>query len=186
MTLLLLGTLLFAGVHLVPSMAPSMKSLWLGKLGEGGYKGTFSLLLLLSFGLMIMGWRSAQPEFVYLPEPALRHPAMGLLLLAFFMLVISNRPSRVRSWVRHPQLTGVLLWSCAHLLINGDSRSMVLFGVIGLWCIAEKAAINKREGVWVKPDTPPLGTEIVSLLITLAVVAIVVALHPYISGMPVS
>lgn len=186
MTLLILGALLFAGVHLVPSMAPSLKSLCQGKLGEGGYKGVFSLLLLLSFALMIMGWRSSQPELVYLPEPALRHPAMGLILVAFFMLVISNRPSRLRNWIRHPQLTGVLLWSCAHLLINGDSRSVVLFGVMGLWCIAEIIAINKREGVWKKSDAPPLGTELVSLLITGVVVAIVIAVHPYISGMPVS
>ncbi len=62
MALLSLGLLLFAAVHLLPSLAPDLKTAWYNKLGEGGYKGTFSLLLLLSFALIIVGWRSIQPE----------------------------------------------------------------------------------------------------------------------------
>ena len=59
MALLVLGVLLFAAVHFIPSLAPGVKSAWQSRLGENGYKGLFSLLLLLAFGLMIGGWRSA-------------------------------------------------------------------------------------------------------------------------------
>ncbi len=59
MTLLILGVLLFAGVHLVPALAPGLRAAWLGKMGEGGYKGTFSLLLVASFALMTFGWKTA-------------------------------------------------------------------------------------------------------------------------------
>jgi uncharacterized membrane protein len=185
MTLLILGLILFAGVHLVPSIAPGAKQAWRSKLGEGGYKGSFSVLLLASFALMIMGWRDAQAAFVYLPSPALKFPALGLLVIAFFMLVISNRPSRLRQLIRHPQLTGVLLWSLAHIVLNGDSRSLVLFGGMAAWSLIEILAINKREGVWIKTEVPGWSKDAISLAITLLVIAVVVALHPYISGMPV-
>jgi uncharacterized membrane protein len=67
MTLLALGLLLFAVVHFIPSLAPSLKDSWYNRLGEGGYKGTFSLLLLTSFAMMIFGWRGAQATFIYQP-----------------------------------------------------------------------------------------------------------------------
>ena len=185
MALLSLGLLLFAAVHLLPSLAPDLKTAWYNKLGEGGYKGTFSLLLLLSFALIIVGWRSIQPELAYLPSPALKHPAMGLVVLAFFLFVISNRPSRARQWIRHPQLTGVALWSCAHLLLNGDNRSLLLFAGMGIWAIIEIIAINKRDGDWLKPEVPGGMTELISVVITVAIIGIVIAIHPYITGMPV-
>ncbi len=185
MSLLISGLLLFAAVHLVPSLAPEVKSGWRNKLGEGGYKGTFSLLLLLSFTLIILGWRSVQPELIYLPSPSLKHPAMGLVALAFFLFVISNRPSRVRQWIRHPQLSGVALWSCAHLLLNGDNRSLLLFAGMGVWAIVEIVAINKRDGERPKLEAPGVMTDLVSVVITVVVIGVVIAIHPYITGMPV-
>jgi len=186
MVMLLLGIILFAGVHLVPSLAPSLRASWHGRMGEGGYKGTFSLLLLLAFALIIIGWRSAQPTFIYMPPPALRHPAMGLLLIAFLLMVVSTRNSRLRQFIRHPQLTGVAVWGCAHLLINGDSRSLLLFGGMTLWALVEIVAINKREGAWVKGDVPSWAAELTNLVIALLVVGLIVYIHPWISGMPVS
>lgn len=185
MALIILGLLLFAGVHLIPSLTPGLKAAWHTKLGEGGYKGTFSLLLILSFVLMSMGWRSAQPELVYLPLAELRHPAMALVAVGFLLFIVSNRPSRLRLWIRHPQLTGVLLWAVAHLLVNGDNRSVVLFGAMAVWSCVEILAINRRDGVWIKGDAPGIGTELITLVITAIVIALVIAIHPYISGMPV-
>lgn len=185
MTLLILGVLLFAGVHLVPSLAPGLRAAWLGKFGEGGYKGSFSLLLLLSFGLMIMGWRSTVPVYQYLPPQALKHPAMGLLLIAFLLLVVSTRNSRLRQWVRHPQLSGVFLWGVAHLLLNGDVRSTVLFGGMAAWAVVEIIAINRRDGDWVKPEVPSMATDLVNVVIAVIMVVATVFLHPYLSGMPV-
>ena len=186
MVLLVLGILLFAGVHFVPSLAPGLKANWLARLGEGGYKGTFSLLLLASFALIIIGWRSAQPEFLYTPSPALRHPAMGLLFIAFLLMVVSSRNSRLSLLIRHPQLTGVTVWGIAHLLINGDNRSLVLFGGMTVWAVVEMIAINRRDGAWIKGTAPSWGAELVTLVIALVVVGMVVYIHPWLSGMPVT
>ena len=186
MILLVLGILLFAGVHLVPSLAPELRASWHGRLGEGGYKGTFSLLLLISFALMIVGWRGTQPSLVYLPSAALHQPALGLLVIAFLLMVCSARNSRLCLLIRHPQLSGVALWGIAHLLLNGDSRAVVLFGGMAAWAIVEMIAINRREGVWVKGQAPSWAAEIVTLVIALVMVGVVVYIHPWIAGMPVS
>lgn len=186
MALLVIGVLLFAGVHLIPSLAPGLRAAWLGKMGEGGYKGTFSLLLMLSFALMIFGWRSTPPQYLYTPLQSLKHPAMGLLLIAFLLMVASGRKSRLKQWLRHPQLTGLALWGIAHLLLNGDVRSTVLFGGMVIWSIVEIFAINRREGAWVKADVVPWSADLINLVIAIVVVLITVFLHPYISGMPVA
>jgi uncharacterized membrane protein len=183
--MLISGVILFAAVHLVPSLAPGVKTAWRGKLGEGGYKGTFSLLLLASFALMIMGWRSSQPELYYVTGPGVRHGAMGVIALAMLLLVISNRPSRLRRWISHPQLTGVLLWALAHLSMNGDSRSVVLFGALALWAAVEILAISRRDGPVAAQEPPALATEVVSIVIAAVLVVVLMFAHPYLSGMPV-
>lgn len=185
MTLLVLGMLLFACVHFIPSLAPGIKVSWTEKMGENGYKGVFSLLLLGSFALIIGGWRSTPPTLLYAPVAELKHLALGLLLIAFLLLAVSNRSSRLRLVFRHPQLSGVALWGLAHLLLNGDNRSVVLFGGMALWAVLEILAINRREGVWKKEEAPALGAELLTLLITAITVAVVIYIHPWLSGMPV-
>ncbi|MCZ6830857.1 MAG: NnrU family protein, partial [Gammaproteobacteria bacterium] len=144
MPLLIAGVCLWAAIHLVPSLAPGLKSAWRGKLGEGGYKGSFTLIVLSALALIIVGWRSAQPTLIYLPPEALRTLALALMVLAFILLGASKRATRIGRIVRHPQLSGVLVWSVAHLLANGDSRSLVLFGGFAIWTVLEMILISRR------------------------------------------
>ena len=185
MTLILIGLLLFCGVHLVPALAPGLKASWLGKMGEGGYKGSYSLLLLGGIVMIVLGWRSTLPSTVYLPSAELRLPAVVLVILAFLMLVVGSRNSRIRQWVRHPQLTGVLLWALAHLILNGDNRSVLLFSGLALWSFVEIFAISKREGAWTKADIPSAGAEAITIVATAVVVIAMMFGHPYFTGMPV-
>ncbi len=186
MTLLAFGLLLFAGLHLVKSLAPTMRSDLQGRLGENAYKGIFSLLVLASLALIVFGWRATIPAFVYTPSPALTMPALLLLVLAFLLMVVSTRPSRLRRVVRHPQLSGVVLWGIAHLLLNGDSRALLLFGGMTVWAVVEIVAINHRDGSWVKPQAPAPAAELVNLLIAVGVVALLVFVHPWLAGVPVT
>lgn len=183
--LLVLGLFLFTAVHLVPSLAAGVKVRTIAGVGENGYRGIFSLLLLAAFGLMIAGWRSAEPAYLYTPPPALRLPAMGLIALGFLVMGASTRNSRIRRVVRHPQLTGVLLWAISHLMLNGDNRSLVLFGALALWAVVEILAINRREGVWIKEPAPGWGAELVTLLITVVIVAALAWAHPWLSGVAI-
>ncbi|MGB0867321.1 MAG: NnrU family protein [Granulosicoccaceae bacterium] len=184
MLLITLGLLLWAGVHFIPSAAIPLKQKWSERLGPNGYQGSFALLIVLSIVLIVIGWRSTVPEVLYVLPPFTRHLAMLIMLIAFILMGASHAKTRIKQYVRHPQLTGVVVWAFGHLLANGDSRSLLLFGGLGIWALINMQTINKRDGEWVKPDIPPIGVELRGLAISLVVYVVVVFLHPWISGMP--
>ena len=185
MELLISGLLIWSIVHLIPSVAPSMKTKWVGTLGETGYKLSFTVLLLVSLALIVFGWRASEPSFLYQIPTGARHAVLLLILVAFILFGASNYPTRIKNYIRHPQLTGVMIWATAHLLLNGDSRSVLLFGSMGAWALLEIIFISRREGEWVKKPAPGWGREIRGLVISLVVFAVVVAIHPYIAGVPI-
>lgn len=185
MVLLSVGVLLFALVHFIPSLMPELKNSGMQKLGEGGYKGLFSLLLMASFGLMIYGWRTAEFSYLYNAPVSLKSTALAIMALAFLLFAASSLKTRLKRYIRHPQLTGVALWAVAHLLMNGDSRSVVLFTGLGLWAILSMVFINRREGSWNKEDIPALSAEFILITVAAATIAVTVAVHPWISGVSV-
>ena len=91
---------------------------------------------------------------------------------------------RIGNLVRHPQLGGLLTWAVAHLLVNGDSRSLVLFGGLGLWALLAIVATNRRDGAWEKPEPPPLAKDVIGMVVSLVVLAAVIWAHPWLAGVP--
>jgi uncharacterized membrane protein len=182
MIFLILGVLVWSGVHLFPSLAAKKRAAWIERMGEGPYKGLFALLLVGAIVLMALGWRSIPPVAAYPP------PAPGGLLTGFLMFISlvlfmgSNVPTNLKRFVRHPQLTGVAVWALAHLLANGDLRSLVLFGGIGLWAVLAMLSINRRDGEWQKPEPLPLAAEIKPLVAGIVGYGVFALLHPYIAG----
>jgi uncharacterized membrane protein len=184
MSMLIIGMCLWAGVHLVPSATPGLRQGLVDRLGFDGYRGVFSLSLLAALALIVYGWRSSQPSSLYLPPADLRPAALVLMALAFICLGASQRPTRIGRIVRHPQLTGLLLWSASHLMTNGDNRSLILFAGMGAWAILEMILISRREGAWQKPAVPAWGKEILGVVITLIVMGGVMWAHPWLAGVP--
>ena len=182
MILLALGVLLWSGVHLFPSLGVSLRAACIARLGEGPYKGLFALTLVGAIVLMAVGWRSTPPVALYSP------PASGAWLTNLGMLVSlvfflgSNVPTNLKRFLRHPQLTGVAVWAIAHLLSNGDRRSLVLFGGIGLWSLVSMVTINRRDGAWEKPDPLPLAAEIRPIVAGIVGFVVLYFAHPYLSG----
>lgn len=185
MGLLITGVLVWCLVHLFPSLAAAQRQNLIARLGEKAYKGLFALLMFSALALIIFGWRSTVPTLLYQLPGFTRHLAMLLVLLAFVVFGASNYPSRIKQFIRHPQLTGVTIWAIAHLVLNGDSRSVLLFGGLGVWAVLEIFLINKREGEWVKQPVPGWGREIRGFVISLVIFGVVVMLHPYMTGMRV-
>ena len=137
MVMLATGVLLWAALHLIPAVARGFRRNLVNRLGENGYKGVFSLAMLGAVALMVFGWRGAVPGSVYIPTQEMRLAALALVVAGFIFMAAANRASRLGRLVRHPQLTGVFLWAVGHLLANGDSRSLVLFGGLGAWAVVE-------------------------------------------------
>ena len=184
MGMLIAGVLLWSALHLVPVIGRGPRQAAIEKLGEGGYKGIFSLLMLGAIALMVFGWRGSLPRSGDIPSAAMHLAGLVLVVVGFIFMAAANRPSRFGRLVRHPQLTGVFLWAIAHLLANGDSRSLVLFGGLAAWCVIMIPLINRRDGAWTRPEAPSWTREIVGVVIALVVVGIVVAIHPWIAGVP--
>ncbi len=186
MSVLISGLALWVLVHAFPSVAPTARQGVIAKIGNIPYQMLFALLIAGSLVLIVSGWKSAIPELIYLAPPVLRTPAMLLVVIAFILVVASNFPrTRVKRFIRHPQLTGVAIWAIAHLMANGDSRSLLLFGTLGAWAIVEMILINRRDGAWQKPqEVMPVMLEFVIPAIGLVLAVLVVKFHYYIAGIP--
>ena len=182
MMLLILGLLIWSVVHFIPSLAQPLKAQWLDRMGATGYKISFSLIVVLSIVLIVLGWRSITPEVLY-TLPAITRPiGMLLMVIAFMLFGAAHHVTRIKKYIRHPQLTSVIVWSFAHLLMNGDNRSIVLFGGMGIWAILEILAINRRDGNRQKAAIPTWSVEIKGIVISLIIFIVAALAHPYIAG----
>lgn len=182
MTWLLIGVALWSGLHFIPSLAIGFRGAMIEKLGAKTYKIVFSLGVVASIVVMVLGWRAAGQWDIYKPPAWGRPVGSALVLIAFLLFGLAHAKTNVKRFIRHPQLTGMVVWAVGHLLANGDNRSLALFGGLGLWALIEMPLINRREGAWQKPDPIPLVSEIRPMLIGLIVFAVLFVAHPYLFG----
>lgn len=184
MSLLILGLAMWVVVHLFPVAFSEQRQALFNKMGEGPYKGLFSILIIGSIILMVFGWKAIEPTNFYDSGPGIRHTATGLVAVAYILFVVANvKGSRIKQYIRHPQLTGLVVFSIAHLLVNGDNRSIILFATLGLWAFISIQLINRRDGVWQKADTLiSWPMEMMLVVIGLIVTAVFAAFHIYLSG----
>ncbi len=185
MTLMISGLLVWSLVHFIPSLSAGLKRKWISTLGENGYMLSFSVVILSSLVLIVLGWRSTTPSYIYSLPDIVRPISIVLMAIAFVFFVAANYPSRIKQFVRHLQLTSIIIWSTAHLLTNGDSRSVLLFGWLGIWAVLEIFLINRREGEWVKEVSVSWGQEAKGIAISLIIFAVIYFAHPYIAGVSI-
>ncbi|SNY93894.1 NnrU protein [Cohaesibacter sp. ES.047] len=184
MILLVVGVLLWSLVHLFPVFMPTVRAGLIDQMGEKAYRGIFALLIFASLGLIIFGWRSVEVGYDLFDGYGLHHITYGLVLIAIILFGAAKAPSRIRLYLRHPMLTGVLLWAIGHLLVNNDPRSLVLFGGMALWSVVSILGINHRDGAYVPPEVKSWGREVRIVLISVVVYVALVFGHPYFTGVP--
>ena len=182
MALLIAGLLLFALVHLLPATLPGTRTDLAEKLGDKAYRGLFSAIVLASLVLIVFGWKGATPTVIYAPPFGGGPIISAAIFFAFVLFVASKARTNYRRFVRHPQMMAVILWSVAHLLVNGDSRSVVLFGGLAIWAVAEIVLCNKRDGAWKKPDVVPFSADMIVAVIAGVAFAIFFYLHKALFG----
>jgi len=184
MTLLIAGVALWWAAHLFKRLAPDARA----KLGDPG-KGVMAVLLVVSVVLMVIGYRGWDSTFYWARSGALVGVNNLLMLVAFYIYAVGGPgPGKPRVWLgtkmRHPQLVGFSIWAIAHLLVNGDMASFVLFGGLLLWALVEIALINRQEPEWVPPAYGGAKKEIIYVVLTLVIVAIVMAIHNWLGVRP--
>lgn len=182
MTLLICGVLLWSVTHMIPIFLPHLRARIIARVRPGPYRGLFTLSIILSVLLMVLGWRKAEIDPIHDLDYWLRHVTYGLVLLAILLFAAAKGSSRLRRVVRHPMLTGTALWAFAHLLVNGDSRSLVLFGGVFVWAILAIVGSNRRDGAYSPPASWGWGREIRMVVTALVVYIGLVFAHPYFTG----
>lgn len=172
---LILGLLLFFAVHLVPT-SPSLRNGLVERFGAGAYRVGFAVLSLAGFALIVLGYHKLQlmpgkNPVLWDPPSWTRHIAFLLMLPAMILFVAAFVPSRVRTAVKHPMLAAIKAWALAHLLVNGDLGSMVLFGAFLAFAVYDRISIKHRT-VTVPPSPTGFTNDVLVLLGGLALFAV--------------
>jgi uncharacterized membrane protein len=148
MVFLVLGLVLFLGVHSVRIVADDWRKAQLARMGEGRWKGLYTLVSLVGFGLIVWGYGQARLNPVLLwPSPVWTRHLAGLLTLVAFVLVAAAYVPRnhVKEKMGHPMLLGVKVWALAHLLANGTLADALLFGGFLLWAVLCFKSSRQRD-----------------------------------------
>ena len=148
MTLLILGLILFLGVHSLRIFADSWRSAQIARLGEGPWKGLYSLASIIGFVLVIWGFGRARAATIVLWSPPFwtHYVAAVLTLIAFVLVVAAYVPgTRIKGKLHHPMVLGIKVWAFAHLIANGTLADVVLFGSFLVWAIVDFAASRRRD-----------------------------------------
>ncbi|MEO1549223.1 MAG: NnrU family protein [Pseudomonadota bacterium] len=183
MTLLSLGLLMWVVAHTFKRLLPTQRALLQDKIGDAS-KGLFAVVIVISVLAMIFGYRWADFVPVYAPPSWGVHLNNLAMIGAIALLGMGKSKGRARTWLRHPMLMGVLVWGLAHLLVNGDLASMILFGGLAAWSVGNMVLINRREGAWVRPDPGPVAGDLRLLAITLVLYGVIGGLHAWLGPWP--
>jgi uncharacterized membrane protein len=181
MLLLVVGLILFLGTHAFTRLRLVRDGME-ARLGAQPFKGLYSLIALAGFGLIIIGYgqyRAAGYIQVWTPPAALKHFAYLLLMPVFVLLIAAYTKGKIKAAVVHPMLAAVKLWALAHLLVNGDLGSMLLFGGFLAWGLFARIKLGKTERLvapWSMGDTVAIIGGLIAWVVML------MWLHPLLIG----
>ena len=188
MLVLIIGLILFLGVHSVRIVAPDFRRSRLAAMGEGKWKGLYSLISLVGFVLLIWGYGIARqdPVVFWLAPTWAGHLVALLMVPALILFVASQLPAgRIKAATKHPQLLAVKIWATAHLIVNGDLASLLLFGSFLAWAVVDRISEKRRflRGETKNPVAGPLKWDVIAVVGGLVVyLAFVLKLHVWLFG----
>jgi len=159
-----------------------MRQSLIDKLGSNAYRGIFSLALVASLVLIVLGWRSSPETWLFVLPGPVNTVAFVLICVSLIMIGSAYHPSSIKRFIRHPMLLGTAIWALSHLLTSGTSRGLVLFGGIGLWALIEILLINRRDGAYAKPEAPRFSEELKGMFVSAGILLLILFLHPFFTG----
>jgi len=148
MAWLILGLVLFLGPHSVRIFADDWRTRTIEKVGEKAYKGIYTVLTLIGFYALIVGYADArmQPVVIWQPPIATRHVSVLLMWFASILLVATHLPgNHLKLRLGHPMVLSVKVWALAHLLANGNLADLLLFGTFLLWSVLVYKSSRARD-----------------------------------------
>jgi uncharacterized membrane protein len=181
MTLLIIGTILFFGIHFVPSTP--LKARCVEVYGANKYKLMFSLVSAVGLGLIIYGFSLTHFIPLFDPLPWGRDLVIYTMPVTVILLLASDLPNNIKRWVRHPMLLGLMMWGGTHLLANGDLASTILFSSFSLFAFLDIILVT-QAGRYKEKEAVSGRWDVVVVLLGLAVYCLVFYFHGFLTGMP--
>jgi uncharacterized membrane protein len=184
MTLLIIGIIVFLGIHTLPTI-PGLRDRLIGRIGENGYKLLFSLLSIAGFVLLVYGFAKAPVIQVWTPPAWTRWVAIVLMLPAFIFLVAAYVPGQIKAKLKHPFLVAIKTWALAHLIANGDLASIILFGSFLAYAVYDRITLKRRQptSLFGVPGTGGPRNDLIALVLGVVLyVLFLVWLHPLLIG----
>ena len=148
MAILALGLVIFLGLHSTRIFAEGGRAKAIARLGEGPWKGVYSLLSLIGLVLIVWGFAEARWDAPILWSPPIwaRHTTLTLMLISFILIgAYLFKKSHIAVAVHHPMVWGVAVWGAGHLLANGSAADLLLFGAFLVWAVADLVSSYGRD-----------------------------------------
>jgi uncharacterized membrane protein len=148
MAMLILGLILFLGPHSLRIVADGWRGRQLARVGEGPWKGVYSLVSIVGFVVLVWGFGQArqQPVLLYSPPLWLRHANALFTLVAFILVAAAYVPrNHLKAKFGHPMYAGIEVWALGHLLAAGMLHDVVLFGAFLAWSVAGLVVSRRRD-----------------------------------------
>jgi uncharacterized membrane protein len=148
MAILVLGLVIFLGLHSIRIVADPLRAQAIARLGSNGWRGIYSLLSIIGFVLIVWGFAEARfnaPE-LWTPPPGARH--LTILLMLVSMLLLAGyifKQSHIAVAVHHPMVWSIVVFGLAHLIANGSAADAVLFGAFFVWAVADLKSSYARD-----------------------------------------
>jgi len=180
MYLLIAGVLIWAYSHLMKRVTPGFRA----GLGDTTGKLVATVLSVLAIVLMVKGYGTADVVVLWEPPAFLTHVNNLLMLLAVYLVNLGYSRGVMRTRMRHPMLMAVKTWAVAHLLVNGDLASVILFGGILAWAVLDLILINRMQREWVRPVAGPVVNDWIYAGISLVVFAAIGWAHNWLGYWP--
>lgn len=180
MGFLVTGLLLWCLGHLLPRVNPGLGA----RVGKGPLRASMAVAIGLGLLFIILGFRAAPYVAVWTPPSWAIHLNNLMMLGAVMLFGMGKSKGRARSWLRHPMLTGVIVWALAHLLVNGDVAAILLFGGMLVWAGLEIVVINATSPAWVRPAPGPVSGDLRLGAIGLVLFGGIAAVHTWLGYSP--
>ncbi|WP_424981658.1 NnrU family protein [Maritalea sp. S77] len=163
---LILGLILFLGVHSARMLVPDFREKFIAKRGEMTWKGLYAVESLIGFALIVWGYGQARmdPVIIYETPYFFRHIAHGLMLIAFIALAATYVPAgKIKAALKHPMILSVKIWAFAHLLVNGDLASIILFLSFLGWAVWNRINLKRRGAP--NPVAGPVTNDVIAIVV---------------------
>ena len=146
MLTLVLGLLIFLGIHSFAIFAAAGRQSLIERMGVFPWKALYALVAIVGFVLIVQGYAAArlEPVLLYVPPVWTRHLAALLMLPVFILLLAAYLPGRIKTAAKHPMLLAVKLWAVSHLIANGMLADVVLFGALLAWAVVDRISLKRR------------------------------------------